>query len=73
MAVVDHEPRFVIDKIGNFASVTHNACDEPTARRLLRSLKEEGVLRELRPASGRRPALFGFRELVNIAEGDEVF
>jgi len=43
-----------------------------TARRLLRVFREGGVLEELRPASGRRPALFAFRELLNVAEGKKV-
>lgn len=44
-----------------------------TARRLLRSFKEEGLLKEIRPARGRRPAAYTFPKLLNIAEGREVF
>lgn len=42
---------------------------KPTALPLLRKLKEVGVLRQLRPASGRRAEILAFPELLNIAEG----
>lgn len=45
----------------------------PTARRLLNEFRKDGILRELRPASGRRPAVQAFPELINIAEGKPVF
>lgn len=45
----------------------------PTAMRILRVLREEGVLTELRPAAGRRPAVLAFRDLLNIAEGRQAF
>ncbi|MFO7597135.1 MAG: Fic/DOC family N-terminal domain-containing protein [Desulfocurvibacter africanus] len=46
---------------------------EPTARRILRVIRAQGLLRELQPASGRRPAVLAFSELLNIAEGKTVF
>ncbi len=46
---------------------------EPTAKRILRLMRDEGMLREIRPASGRRPAIFAFAELLNISEGREAF
>jgi Fic family protein len=46
-----------------------SSIPEPTARRLLVSLKEGGILQELRPARGRRPALFAFPALLDLAEG----
>ncbi len=46
---------------------------KPTMMGLLRQLKEHGILRELRPASGRRAAVLGFPELLNIAEGKDIF
>lgn len=46
---------------------------KPTARRIVNLAKEGGLLRELRPASGRRPAILAFNELLNIAEGRKVF
>jgi len=45
----------------------------PTARRLLRDVKEAGMLVELRPASGRTAAILKFPELLNIAEGYDAF
>lgn len=45
----------------------------PTAGRILRILRDQGFLRELRPASGRRPAVLAFAALLNIAEGRPVF
>ena len=41
----------------------------PTARRILRRLCESGVLQKIDPARGRRPALFVFRRLLDVAEG----
>jgi Fic family protein len=46
---------------------------KPTATRILRVLREHEVLRELRPASGRRPAILAFSRLLNIAEGRDAF
>lgn len=42
----------------------------PTAARILRIVRDQGLLAELRPASGRRPASYAFIELVGIAEGE---
>jgi Fic family protein len=46
---------------------------KPTANRIVRELRETGMLLELKPASGRRPAVLAFSELLNIAEGRDVF
>jgi Fic family protein len=40
-----------------------------TAIRIMRLLKSEGMLREIRPGGGRRAAVMAFPELLNIAEG----
>lgn len=45
---------------------------EKTTASLLRQLKEVGILREIRPSSGRRAATLCFPRLLNIAEGREV-
>lgn len=45
----------------------------PTAGRILRVAREKGLLTELRPSSGRRAAVLAFPELLNLAEGTEVF
>ncbi len=44
-----------------------------SAKRLLLELKAEGLIVTLRPSSGRRSAVFAFRELLNIAEGKVLF
>ena len=46
---------------------------KPTANRILRALREEGMFRVLRPSSGRRSAILAFTDLLNIAEGRDVF
>ena len=46
---------------------------EQTARRLLVSFREAGLLRALHEASGRRSAILCFPELLNIVEGNELF
>lgn len=45
---------------------------EKTTPGLLRQMREAGILRELQPGSGRRPATFCFPRLINLAEGREV-
>ena len=44
-----------------------------TARRVLRGLIEGEILKTLIPARGRRPAILLFSDVLNIAEGNEVF
>lgn len=44
-----------------------------TALRILAILRREGLLRTIRKNAGRRPAVFAFRRLLNIAEGDDIF
>lgn len=46
---------------------------KPTAKRILRVVREHDLLREIHPASGRRPAVLAFAELLNIAEGKKAF
>jgi Fic family protein len=41
----------------------------PTARTIVRALRDNGMLQEIIPASGRTPAILVFSELLNIAEG----
>jgi Fic family protein len=45
---------------------------EKTTSSLLRQMKEAGILRELQPGSGRKPATLCFPRLINLAEGREV-
>lgn len=44
-----------------------------SARRILRLAQKSGVLKTFQESRGRLPAILAFRELLNIAEGDEVF
>lgn len=53
--------------------VKNSEIPNPTASRILRVLRDNGLLRVIDPASGRRPAIVAFPELLNIAEGREVF
>lgn len=45
---------------------------EKTTPGLLRQMKDAGILRELQPGSGRRPATLCFPRLINLAEGHDV-
>jgi Fic family protein len=45
----------------------------PTANRILTLLRGENLLHAIQEGRGRRPGIFAFRELLNIAEGKEVF
>lgn len=45
---------------------------EKTTPGLLRQMKDAGILRELQPGTGRRPATLCFPRLINLAEGREV-
>lgn len=45
----------------------------PTGRRFLGVLRNANVLNDLRPGKGRRAAILAFPDLLNIAEGREVF
>lgn len=45
----------------------------PTATRIIRVCRDNGLLRELRAGSGRRAAVLCFPELLNLAEGHDAF
>lgn len=45
----------------------------PTANRILTILRDEGFLLTIREGRGRRSGIYAFRELLNIAEGRDVF
>jgi len=59
-----------IFKVSSFAGLS--GLPAPTARRIISQLDAHGLFDTLRPARGRRPATYAFRELLNIAEGDTV-
>jgi len=59
-----------------FRATDFTGCGDipnPTAKRILAVLRENEILRILRGASGRRPAVYVFPELLNAAEGKVVF
>lgn len=71
MSVLD----FIFDRpIFSGSHFTHNR-DIPlaTARRLLCTLREYGVIAEMTPARGRQPAIYCFAQVLNIAEGHDAF
>lgn len=45
----------------------------PTAIRILRVIRDKGMIREMRAGAGRRATIFVFPELVNLAEGRNAF
>ena len=45
----------------------------PTAGRILRLVRDQGLLAEIESGSGRRAAVLAFPELLNLAEGTEAF
>jgi Fic family protein len=53
--------------------VARSEIPQPTAKTALRKLREAGVLTTLRESSGNRPAVLAFPELVNLAEGRDIF
>ena len=53
--------------------VRNSDIPSATASRILRTLRESGMLRTLREPSGRRAAILAFPDLLNVAEGREVF
>ena len=60
--------------IFNSGSFTASAgIPDRTARRLLAALSDHGILRVMRPGNGRRGTILVFPDLLNIAEGRDVF
>ena len=43
-----------------------------TALPMIRQIREAGLLLPLREASGNRPAIYAFKRLLNIAEGQDI-
>ena len=52
--------------------IKETGIQKATAMTILRQLKESDVLKEMRPGSGRRPAVLIFPDLLNVAEGKVV-
>lgn len=53
--------------------VSQAGMPEPTAKRIIKVLRDSGLLKMVRKSSGRRPAVFAFIELLNVTEGRKVF
>lgn len=51
----------------------HSEIPKPTASRILALLRDRGILLTLEEGRGRRPGIYAFRELLNVAEGKDVF
>ena len=59
-----------------FKSSDFTAIEEiptPAAKRILAVFRDKGLLRTVREASGRRPAIYAFSELINTTEGQKIF
>lgn len=52
--------------------LNHAGIPRPTASRILGQLKQERIIQTIIQSRGRRPGIFGFRDLINIAEGRKV-
>jgi Fic family protein len=50
-----------------------SSIPKPTALKLLGTLRDAGILMTIREGAGRRPAIYAFPPLLNIAEGRNVF
>ena len=70
VAVVDFLFSQPIFKATNFAEP--QGVPAPTRKRILREIRDD-LLYEIRPAAGSRPAIYAYQELMNIAEGKELF
>ena len=53
--------------------VNHSGIPTATAQRIIRTMREKELLKVFKEAAGRSPAILGFPELLNIAEGREIF
>jgi Fic family protein len=51
----------------------HSGIPKQTAARILRAVRDAGILVTLQEGKGRRPGVYGFAELLNTAEGRDVF
>lgn len=56
-----------IFRVSDFAR--SSGIPRPTASRIARLVREAGLLRVLRPGSGRKPAILAFTDLLDIVEG----
>jgi Fic family protein len=53
--------------------VASSGIPEPTAKRIVRVLKDAGMLKVVRESAGRRAGIYAFAELLNVTEGRAIF
>ncbi|MBF0344628.1 MAG: Fic family protein [Nitrospirae bacterium] len=53
--------------------VNNSGIPKPTASRILNVLKEKGILREIKPSSGRRSSYLAYTQLLKIVDGSDIF
>ena len=53
--------------------ISESGIQKATAMTILRKLKDNGILKDFIPGSGSRPAVMCFPNLLNTAEGKEIF
>lgn len=53
--------------------IASDKIPEATARRLLKTFKNAGIISTTKNASGRQAAIYSFTKLLNIAEGHDIF
>lgn len=68
---VDYLFKFPVFSGPQFSSLSE--IPKPTSARILNILRTEDILHTLMHGKGRRPGFYVFRELVNIAEGKDLF
>lgn len=51
----------------------NSGIPKPSTARILKILHDNGIIEPLRNGKGRRPGIFAFGELINIAEGKAIF
>ncbi len=52
--------------------IVDSEIPEPTARRILHVVRKQGLLKQIRTPRGRRPGVFAYPELLDIAEGNGI-
>lgn len=63
------KPVIQAPEFGRLANFNHRV----TANNMLRALETDGIVHRIREGSGRTPAIFALRDLINITEGRPVF
>jgi hypothetical protein len=64
---------FVRPVIRSSEFAEHKAMpSKPMIASMLSDLKKDGILKTIRPASGRRSEVLAFAQLINLAEGKKV-